>query len=158
MCIRDRGEVGTIGMTDEFGTKLENAHLCDPEMAVELADTGIDCLAVAIGNAHGFYTETPELRFDLVEEINKRVKIPLVLHGGTGIPRDQVQQAIRMGVAKMNVGTALRYAFVKAAADTIAAEVVKDLALMTIGTAGITAGADVVRDYMDICMCAGRSK
>ena len=63
-----------------------------------------------------------------------------------------------MGVAKMNVGTALRYAFVKAAADTIAAEVVKDLALMTIGTAGITAGADVVRDYMDICMCAGRSK
>lgn len=152
------GEVGTIGMTDEFGTKLENAHLCDPEMAVELADTGIDCLAVAIGNAHGFYTETPELRFDLVEEINKRVKIPLMLHGGTGIPRDQVQQAIRMGVAKMNVGTALRYAFVKAAADTIAAEVVKDLALMTIGTAGITAGADVVRDYMDICMCAGRSK
>lgn len=152
------GEVGTIGMTDEFGARLENAHLCDPDMAEELANTGIDCLAVAIGNAHGFYTETPELRFDLVEEINKRVTIPLVLHGGTGIPRDQVQQAIRMGVAKMNVGTALRYAFVKAAADLCASEVVKDLPLMTLGTAGIKAGAEVVRDYMDICMCAGRSK
>lgn len=151
------GEVGTIGMTDEFGAKLENAHLCDPDMAEELANTGIDCLAVAIGNAHGFYTETPELRFDLVEEINKRVTIPLVLHGGTGIPRDQVQHAIKMGVAKMNVGTALRYAFVKAAADTIASSVVKDLPLMTMGTAGIAAGAEVVREYMDICMCAGRS-
>lgn len=151
------GEVGTIGMTDEFGAKLENAHLCDPDMAEELANTGIDCLAVAIGNAHGFYTETPELRFDLVEEINRRVKIPLVLHGGTGIPRDQVQQAIKMGVAKMNVGTALRYAFVKAAADTIAAEVVKDLPLMTIGAAGVKAGAAVVREYMDMCMCTGRS-
>ncbi|MCX7889691.1 MAG: class II fructose-bisphosphate aldolase [Rhodobacteraceae bacterium] len=151
------GEVGTIGMTDEFGARLENAHLCDPDMAERLAATGIDCLAVAIGNAHGFYTATPELRFDLLEEINRRVKIPLVLHGGTGIPRDQVQQAIRMGVAKMNVGTALRYAFVRAAADLCASEVVRDLPLMALGRAGIRAGAEVVREYMDICMCAGRS-
>lgn len=151
------GEVGTIGTSDEFGAELENAHLCDPAEAEELANTGIDCLAVAIGNVHGFYAETPELRFDLVEEINKRVSIPLVLHGGTGIPRDQVQQAIRMGVAKMNVGTALRYAFVKGAADTIASEPVRDLPLMTVGAASIGAGAEVVREYMDICMCTGRS-
>lgn len=150
------GEVGTIGMTDEFGAKLENAHLCDPDMAEKLANTGIDCLAVAIGNAHGFYTETPELRFDLVEEINKRVKIPLVLHGGTGIPRDQVQQAIKMGVAKMNVGTALRYAFVAAMKELTDTEPTKDLPLMALGSAGIAAGAEVVREYMDICMSAGR--
>ncbi|MFV0359224.1 class II fructose-bisphosphate aldolase [Tropicimonas sp.] len=150
------GEVGTIGMTDEFGAKLENAHLCDPDMAEELAGTGIDCLAVAIGNAHGFYTETPELRFDLVEEIRSRIDIPMVLHGGTGIPRDQVRKAITMGVAKMNVGTALRYAFVSAMAETCEREVVRDLPLMDLGTAGIERGADVVREYMDICMCAGR--
>ena len=150
------GEVGTIGMTDEFGAKLENAHLCDPDMAEELANTGIDCLAVAIGNAHGFYTEKPELRFDLVEEINRRVSIPLVLHGGTGIPRDQVQRAIRMGVAKMNVGTALRHAFVSAMAETCAANDIKDLPLMDLGAAGIAKGTGVVREYMDICMCAGR--
>ncbi|MFV0334156.1 MAG: ketose-bisphosphate aldolase [Tropicimonas sp.] len=150
------GEVGTIGMTDEFGAKLENAHLCDPDMAEELAGTGIDCLAVAIGNAHGFYTETPELRFDLVEEIRSRIDIPMVLHGGTGIPRDQVQRAISMGVAKMNVGTALRHAFVSAMAETCERGEVRDLPLMELGAAGIARGAEVVREYMDICMCAGR--
>ena len=152
------GEVGTIGMTDEFGAKLENAHLSDPEWAERLANTGIDCLAVAIGNAHGFYAEEPQLRFDLVEEIRRRIKIPMVLHGGTGIPRDQVQQAISMGVAKMNVGTALRYAFVSAAKGLCDSEPTKDLPLMSLGTAGIAAGADVVRQYMDMCMCAGRLK
>lgn len=59
------GEVGTIGMTDEFGAELENAHLSDPDSAERLANTGIGCIAVAIGNAHGFYEGTPELRFDL---------------------------------------------------------------------------------------------
>lgn len=150
------GEVGTIGMTDEFGGKLENAHLSDPEWAERLADTGIDCLAVAIGNAHGFYAEEPQLRFDLVEEIRRRIRIPMVLHGGTGIPRDQVQRAIAMGAAKMNVGTALRYAFVLAMKDLCDTEPTKDLPLMSLGKAGIEAGAKVVREYMDICMSAGR--
>lgn len=150
------GEVGTIGMTDEFGGKLENAHLSDPDWAERLADTGIDCLAVAIGNAHGFYAEEPKLRFDLVEEIRRRITIPMVLHGGTGIPRDQVQKAISMGVAKMNVGTALRYAFVKAFKDKCDSEPTRDLPLMMLGTAGIAAGAGIVRQYIDICMSAGR--
>ncbi|MCZ3374328.1 class II fructose-bisphosphate aldolase [Rhizobium sp. AG207R] len=150
------GEIGTIGNTDEFGNKLENAHLSDPDWAERLANTGIDCLAVAIGNAHGFYAEEPRLRFDLVEEIRQRIKIPMVLHGGTGIPYDQVQRAIKMGVAKMNVGTALRYAFVKAAKDTCDTEPTKDLPLMTVGTAGIAAGAEVVQQYMEMTMSAGR--
>jgi len=150
------GEVGTIGMTDEFGAKLENAHLSDPDWAERLANTGIDCLAVAIGNAHGFYSEVPDLRFDLVEEIRRRIKIPMVLHGGTGIPRDQVQRAISMGVAKMNVGTALRYAFVSAMKNLCDTEPTKDLPLMSMGNAGIEAGAKVVREYMDMCMAVGR--
>lgn len=150
------GEVGTIGMTDEFGAKLENAHLSDPDSAERLANTGIDCIAVAIGNAHGFYEGTPELRFDLVEEIRQRISIPMVLHGGTGIPRDQVQRAISLGVAKMNVGTALRYAFVSAAKELCDSEPVKDLPLMTLGTAGIERGAEVVREYMGITMSEGR--
>jgi fructose-bisphosphate aldolase class II len=150
------GEVGTIGMTDEFGAKLENAHLSDPKWAERLAKTGIDCLAVAIGNAHGFYADEPKLRFDLVEEIRRRIKIPMVLHGGTGIPREQVQRAITMGVAKMNVGTALRYAFVKAMKELTDTEPTKDLPLMKMGSAGIKAGAEVVREYMNMCMSIGR--
>lgn len=150
------GEVGTIGMTDEFGAKLENAHLSDPDWAERLANTGIDCLAVAIGNAHGFYEGVPELRFDLVEEIRERISIPMVLHGGTGIPRDQVQRAISLGVAKMNVGTALRYAFVSAAKELCDREPVRDLPLMALGTAGIERGAEVVREYMGIAMSEGR--
>lgn len=151
------GEVGTIGMTDEFGARLENAHLSDPDWAERLAGTGIDCLAVAIGNAHGFYDGNPELRFDLVEEIRRRIDIPMVLHGGTGIPRDQVQKAISMGVAKMNVGTALRYAFVSAAKDRCDSEPVRDLPLMALGSAGIARGAEVVREYMEMCMCVGKA-
>jgi ketose-bisphosphate aldolase len=150
------GEVGTIGMTDEFGAKLENAHLSDPDSAERLAATGIDCLAVAIGNAHGFYVDTPKLRFDLVEEIVRRVKIPLVLHGGTGIPRDQVQRAISMGVAKMNVGTAIRFAFVSAVKALCDTEPVKDLALMTLGRAGMESLSETAIEYIDICMSGGR--
>ena len=150
------GEIGTIGMTTEFGDKIENAHLSDPEWAERLAATGIDCLAVAIGNAHGFYDATPELRFDLVEEIRRRIRIPMVLHGGTGIPRDQIQHAISLGVAKLNVGTALRYAFVSAMKERCDSDPVKDLALMTLGRAGMESGARVIREYIDICMSAGR--
>ncbi|MEY4750523.1 MAG: hypothetical protein RIQ60_2737 [Pseudomonadota bacterium] len=150
------GEIGTIGMTTEFGERIENAHLSDPVSAQRLAETGIDCLAVAIGNAHGFYAEEPRLRFDLVEQIRERVKIPLVLHGGTGIPTDQIQHAIKLGVAKMNIGTALRYAFVSAVKETCDTEPVRDLALMTLGRAGMQRMAEVVRDYIGIVMSNNR--
>ena len=66
----------------------------------------MDALAVAIGNAHGNYPVSPELRFDVLEEINNRVNVPLVLHGGTGISDEQFQHAIKLGIRKVNIATA----------------------------------------------------
>lgn len=99
-------ELGVVGGNEGEGA----AHkiLCtDPADAVRFCDeTGVDALAVAIGNAHGNYPRLPELRFDVLEEIHNRVHIPLVLHGGTGISPEQFQHAIELGVRKINIATA----------------------------------------------------
>lgn len=70
-------------------------------------ETGVDCLAVAIGNAHGLYQGEPQLDLDLLEKITRRVSLPLVLHGGTGLPADQVRAAIQTGITKINIATDL---------------------------------------------------
>lgn len=99
-------ELGVVGGNEGEGKKHE--ILCtNPDDAVRFCDeTGVDALAVAIGNAHGNYPVLPELRFDVLEEIHKRVKTPLVLHGGTGISDEQFQKAISLGVRKINIATA----------------------------------------------------
>jgi fructose-bisphosphate aldolase class II len=148
-------EIGTIGNTDEFGAKLENAHLSDPVSAQRMAEAGIDCLAVAVGNAHGFYKGEPKLRFDILEQIVERVKIPLVLHGGTGIPKAQVRRAIEMGVAKMNVGAALRYAFVTGMASEMKGDF-KELSHMTVLGSGRKKLVEPIVEYMDICNSLGK--
>lgn len=99
-------ELGVIGGSE--GDNLKHDIVCtDPEMAKKFAsETDIDCLAVAIGNAHGNYPVSPELRFDVLEKINEKVDIPLVLHGGTGISAEQFRKAISLGVRKINIATA----------------------------------------------------
>ena len=75
-------------------------------------ETGVNTLAVAIGTAHGFYKEEPKLEFDRLSEIKEAVKIPLVLHGGSGVPVADVKEAIRRGICKVNVATELKNAFI----------------------------------------------
>ena len=105
----------------ELGTLSGNEGLIEgmdlqtnPEQAREFVKrTGVDCLAVAIGTAHGFYTETPKINIERLKEIAKIVDIPLVLHGGSGTPEDKVQEAVRNGIAKVNICTELIAAFGK---------------------------------------------
>ena len=79
----------------------------DPDDAVVYArETGIDALAVAIGNAHGNYPVAPTLAFDVLEKIHEKVDIPLVLHGGSGITDKDFQRAISLGIRKVNIATA----------------------------------------------------
>lgn len=103
------GELGAVGHVG--GDSAEGQHgstLTDPEQAADLVTrTGIDCLAISIGNAHGFYTSLPTFDFDRLEAIHRRVSIPLVLHGGTGTPDTDIRRAIALGIAKVNVATAL---------------------------------------------------
>lgn len=103
------GELGVVGKVDvavvEGG---DHTALTDPREAADyVAATGIDALAVAIGNAHGHYTRLPRLDFDRLERLREAVDVPLVLHGGSGTPDDDLRRAISLGVAKVNVATDL---------------------------------------------------
>jgi fructose-bisphosphate aldolase class II len=98
-------ELGNVGSA-ENGDE-ENGEYTDPGAAVKFTQmTGIDALAVAIGNAHGNYKKEPKLAFDVLSELEKEVSVPLVLHGGSGISDKDFRKAISMGIRKVNIATA----------------------------------------------------
>ena len=103
------GEIGRVGKADESSIEAGAVSaLTDPVDAVEYARrTGVDILAVSIGNKHGFYQGEPKLDFELLAEIHRTVSIPLVMHGGTGIPKEDIQRSIGLGIAKVNVASEL---------------------------------------------------
>ena len=99
-------ELGLVGGSED-GSSDHGIRCTDPDdAAVYARETGIDALAVAIGNAHGNYPVAPRLAFDVLEEIHKKVEIPLVLHGGSGISDRDFQKAVSMGIRKVNIATA----------------------------------------------------
>lgn len=105
-------EVGHIGGTEDNITSTEtNATLDECIKLVE--ETGIDAIAPALGSVHGFYKGEPNLDFERMKLINETLSIPLVLHGGSGIPDDQIRKAIACGTSKINVNTELQYAWTK---------------------------------------------
>ena len=112
-------EVGGIGGTEDGVTC--NGELADPEQCKQIAELGVDFLACGIGNIHGVYPEDwAGLSFDRLSQIKEAVgDLPLVLHGGTGIPVDQIKKAISLGVSKINVNTDLQLVFAKATREYI---------------------------------------
>lgn len=103
-------EIGTIG-GEEDGV-VGAGEIGDPKEAAEMVATGIDFLAAGIGNIHGPYpTGWPGLNFQALEDIQAAAKIGMVLHGGSGIPQEQVKKAISLGISKINVNTELQIAF-----------------------------------------------
>lgn len=107
-------EVGSIGGEEDGVVGL--GECADPAECKAISDLGIDFLAAGIGNIHGKYPENwPGLRFDVLEKIKEAVgDMPLVLHGGTGIPADMIKKAISLGVAKINVNTECQLSFAAA--------------------------------------------
>jgi ketose-bisphosphate aldolase len=103
------GEIGHVGKVDTVTTEGGGiSTLTEVSEAVSYAaETGVDALAISIGNAHGSYTRLPKLDFQRLAEIHAAVEIPLVLHGGSGTPEEDLQRAISLGVAKINVATEL---------------------------------------------------
>lgn len=106
-------ELGRLsGIEDDMSVDEKDAIYTNPDQAQEFVErTGINSLAVAIGTAHGLYKGEPKLDLDRLNEIQKVVDIPLVLHGGSGLPDALVQETIRMGICKVNVSTELKNAF-----------------------------------------------
>ena len=107
-------EVGGIG-GEEDGV-VSNGECADPDECKRIADLGVDMLAAGIGNIHGKYPENlAGLSFDTLAAIQEKTgDMPLVLHGGTGIPADQIKKAINLGVSKINVNTECQLAFAEA--------------------------------------------
>lgn len=114
-------EVGAIG-GEEDGV-IGRGECADPQECKQIADLGVDFLAAGIGNIHGVYPENWEgLSFDTLAEVSKTVgDMPLVLHGGTGIPDDQIKKAISLGVSKINVNTECQLVFAAATREYIEA-------------------------------------
>ena len=111
-------EVGHIGGTEDNITSTEtNATL---EECISLYQgTGIDAIAPALGSVHGLYKGEPNLDFDRMKQINETLPIPLVLHGGSGIPDDKIEKAIESGTSKINVNTELQIAWTNAVREKL---------------------------------------
>ncbi len=113
-------------LPDNPKSKIQNpksdAQLTDPARAAAfLAATGADCLAVSIGNVHLLTAQYAPVDLALLEAIHRQVSVPLVLHGGTGLPPGCIPRAIACGVAKFNVGTLLKRSFFQGLQETVAA-------------------------------------
>ena len=153
-------EVGSIGGEEDGVVGM--GECADPEECKTIADLGITMLAAGIGNIHGKYPEGwPGLRFDVLDDIKAKVgDMPLVLHGGSGIPDAMVQDAIRRGVSKINVNTECQLAFAEKTRAYI--EAGKDQAgkgydprkLLAPGAQGIV---DMVKYKIEVFGCAGKA-
>ena len=117
-------ELGTVG-GQEDDVVAEGIIYADPQECLSLVQqTGIDTLAPALGSVHGPYKGEPKLGFDEMQEICELTNMPLVLHGGTGIPTEHIQKAIARGTCKINVNTENQIAFSKAVRDFLAKDAV----------------------------------
>jgi ketose-bisphosphate aldolase len=150
------GELGTIGQTNEMGEKIDDTGLTRPEDALEFLEaTGVDFLATSFGTAHGLYKADPKLDFERLAKIAELTKIPLVMHGGTGVPEDQVKKAISLGISKINFSTILRKSFIDRMKEYMAANP-DDLMTMNIIGEASKAMKQSVKDMINMCGSAGK--
>jgi ketose-bisphosphate aldolase len=153
------GEVGVIGQAADSpeGKKNDMIGIANPDECERFVkETGVDCFAAAIGNAHGIYKEKPKLRYDVLSEIEKRCHVPLVLHGGTGIPEEDLRKAITMGVSKINFSTVMRKGCLETLADTLAKNP-GDWDLMKLLTPTFQKMTDIAKQHIIMVMSDGKA-
>lgn len=108
-------ELGHVGNETVYEEALASYAYTDPDTAAEFVErTGCDSLAIAIGNVHGVYSSEPKLRLDVIEKVKKTVRVPIVLHGASGIGDADIRESIRLGIAKINIHTELCQAAMEA--------------------------------------------
>ena len=153
-------EVGSIGGEEDGVVGM--GECADPEECKKIADLGVTMLAAGIGNIHGKYPENwPGLRFDVLASVKEKTgDMPLVLHGGTGIPAEMIQKAISLGVCKINVNTECQIAFTAATRKYI--EEGKDLSgkgfdPRKVLAPGVEAIKETVREKMELFGSVGKA-
>lgn len=153
------GELGTIGTTGpeaEAGTE-EIIYTNPDDVVVFVEATGVDTLAVAIGTAHGIYPKNkkPELKLNLLKEIAARVDIPLVLHGGSANPEDEIAAAVTLGINKINISSDIKDAFYQKCREVLADPVIREP--NSIYPPCIEAMKKVARHKIDLFQAAGKA-
>jgi fructose-bisphosphate aldolase class II len=151
-------ELGKIGGTeDDIVVADEDAAMTNPDEAAEFVRRAQpDLLAVAIGTAHGVYKGEPRIDFKRLEEIKKRVDIPLVLHGASGVPDEAIRRACQLGISKINIDTELRVAFTQAVRNVLEAAPAEIDPRKILGPAR-EAMQKVVREKMRLFGCSGKA-
>ncbi|GAB6988428.1 class II fructose-1,6-bisphosphate aldolase [Paenibacillus pini] len=157
--INVEAELGKVGgVEDDIVVSERDALLADPDECAEFVErTGVHTLAPAIGTAHGIYKGEPNIDFDRIATIASKVSVPLVLHGGSGIPDEQVKRAVSLGMAKMNVATELRIIFSDAIKQVFAENPDENDPRKYMVPAK-QALRSAVLAKMELCGCAGRAR
>ena len=146
---------GNVIICPECVNRFETHILNIAEDAVRFCgETGVDSLAVGIGSAHGFYAEAPKLNIKRLAEINAAVDTKLVLHGGTGIPAEMVQEAIRNGINKINVGTCIFTTHMRTLKESLNAKEDFDL---NQHNCIVDAVCEVAREWIRVSMSNGKA-
>lgn len=118
-------ELGTVGGKED--SHSAGVIYTDPDQALDFATrTGVDIFAVAIGTAHGFYKGEPKLNFELLAKLREMISVPLVLHGGSGVPDEMIRRTIELGISKVNFATELRAAMTAAVREALKNDAVID--------------------------------
>lgn len=130
-------ELGHVGLGYEY-EETRDAGLTKPDEAVRFVkETGVDCLAVAIGTSHGTYKGTPYLDFDLLRELSQKLDVPLVLHGGSGTGDENLRKAVELGIQKINLFTDLSNAGVQNIIEYVTKDISEQEHIKELGEFGI---------------------
>lgn len=152
-------ELGKVGGKEEH-IEVDDASVTftDPaDVPRFVEETGIDALAIAFGTVHGFYKREPKLDFERLDKISKIVDIPLVLHGGTGVPTEDFKKCIQMGMGKINVGTELKDVYTKSLRDALTNKYPDEIDPRKFLGEVKKACAKAVEDKIDIFGCANKA-
>lgn len=152
------GEVGKIkGRGDEGDYQGEDCLVQTEDAALAAKRSGVDYLAAAIGTAHGFYKGEPKIDFERLREVKANVEVPLVLHGGTGIPEKDVRRCIQDGISKVNVGTIIRYTYLNRVGEEIRKQGALTPPVDLIYPSVTDSVKEVVKKWIKVCMAEGRA-
>ena len=144
-------ELGHVGVGVDYHS---DEGLTNPEEAIRFVEeTGVDALAVAVGTAHGVYKGPPQIHFELLEELRKKVSVPLVLHGGSGTGDDNLSRVCRLGICKVNISTDLK----KAMIDNLNAQDLTGFGLYKTYQFLADGFTNKVLEYIDVCGCEGKA-
>ncbi len=141
-------ELGRIGATDKIETDSDETFYTDPDEAKAFVKkTNVDTLAVSIGSAHGVYpVKNPRIDFERLKAIRTIVDIPLVLHGGSGLPYETIHKAIELGISKVNIATDLEQVFLPAIGQSAR---LSNSEIWQLGTGALQKGGDAVQKLVE---------